>query len=149
MEYEELFEFGRQSGVTMTQPYCDADLVELLYRMPPDVLTRGGRAKGLVRETVARRFPALGFDRQRKVNATSFFENVLRTEGPAAWERVDRGAVLAELGVVNGPQLTDLMGRLFVGERDPESYRIWTVLNLAAWVQSRQGRSRGETHYEG
>jgi len=149
MEYEELFEFGRQSGVTMTQPYCDADLVELLYRMPPDVLTRGGRAKGLVRETVARRFPALGFDRQRKVNATSFFENVLRTEGPAAWERVDHGAVLAELGVVNGPQLTDLMGRLFVGERDPESYRIWTVLNLAAWVQSRQGRSRGETHYEG
>ena len=149
MEYEESFEFGRQAGVMMTHPYCDADLVELLYRMPPDVLTRGGRAKGLVRETVSRRFPTLGFDRQRKVNATNFYDGVLRSEGPAAWERVNHGAVLAELGVVNQSQLADLMGRLFVGGRDPESYRIWTVLNLAAWTQSRQGRSRGETHYEG
>jgi asparagine synthase (glutamine-hydrolysing) len=49
MELEELFENGRHLGLRMTQPYWDPDLVDLLYRVPPDVLTRGGRAKGLVR----------------------------------------------------------------------------------------------------
>src|SRR4029079_10415912 len=65
MEFEEVFELGRRTRTLELAPYWDADLVEFLHRIPPKVLDRGGRAKGLGRETVTRRFPALGFDPHR------------------------------------------------------------------------------------
>jgi len=134
VEHEESFEFGRRLGVSFMHPYCDADLVELLYRMPPAHLCRGGRSKGLVRETIARRFPALGFEAQRKVNATGFYSEVLQREGAQAWELVEHGKALAALGVVDPVRLADTMNRLFSGGEPRERYRIWSVLNLAAWV---------------
>jgi hypothetical protein len=48
MEFEEVFELGRQTRTLELAPYWDADLVEFLHRIPPKVLDRGGRAKGLV-----------------------------------------------------------------------------------------------------
>jgi hypothetical protein len=74
----------------------------MLYRVPPRILNQGGRAKGLVRGMVARRFPGLGFEGHRKVEATSFYESLILREGPAiAKEAVDFSA-LSRLGVVNG-----------------------------------------------
>ena len=70
---EELHEQGRQIGVRFLHPFFDPDLVEMLYRTPPRLLNAGGRSKGLVRRTMAKRFPGLGLDRQRKVVAGSFF----------------------------------------------------------------------------
>jgi asparagine synthetase B (glutamine-hydrolysing) len=141
MEYEESFEFGRRFDLTFMHPFCDADLVELLYRLPPEVLIEDGRAKSLVRQTVAKRFPALGFERQRKVNATRFYHGILQREGPAAWEHVGRGRELVELGIVDAGRLEEALGRLFTGGTPQESFRVWTVVALAAWTRSRHHRS--------
>jgi hypothetical protein len=141
LEHEESVEFGRRLGVTFMHPYCDADLVELLYRMPPSLLYRGGRSKGLVRDTVARRFPALGFDRQRKVNATGFYLDILQREGAQAWAAVEHGKALAALGVVDGPRLVDTMSGLIAGGAPRDRYRIWSILNLAAWAGGQSRRS--------
>jgi len=138
LEYEELFESGRDIGVTFMHPYIDADLVDLLYRLPPAVLARGQRSKGLVRDAVARRFPGLGFERQRKINATDFYHTTLRREGRAAWDSVKHGAQLEALGVIDAAAVTALVDKLVTGPRTRESYRIWTVLNLASWA-SRSG----------
>jgi len=138
LEYEELFESGRDIGVTFMHPYIDADLVDLLYRLPPAVLARGQRSKGLVRDAVARRFPGLGFERQRKINATDFYHTTLRREGRAAWDSVKHGAQLEALGVIDAAAVTALVDKRVTGPRTRESYRIWTVLNLASWA-SRSG----------
>jgi asparagine synthase (glutamine-hydrolysing) len=45
IELEEHFEFSRRVGVRLLHPYWDADLVDLLARIPPPLLNRGGRAK--------------------------------------------------------------------------------------------------------
>ena len=71
MELEEFFENTRLTGVRTACPFMDADLVDFLYRVPPDLLDRGGRSKGLVRDELARRFPDLGFERHKKVTAIS------------------------------------------------------------------------------
>ena len=70
MEMEEVFENGRSMDMRVLMPYWDPDLVDLLYRVPPDLLNRGDRAKALVRETLANRFSGLGLDRQKKVIAS-------------------------------------------------------------------------------
>jgi Asparagine synthase len=83
---EELFEQGRRLGLRVLQPFWDAALVEFLYRMPPKFLNRGSRSKGLVRETVARLFPRLGFETQRKVTASRFGRSLIVEEGRRALE---------------------------------------------------------------
>ena len=92
----------------------------------------------LVRDAVARRFPGLGFERQRKINATDFYHTTLRREGRAAWDSVKHGAQLEALGVIDAAAVTALVDKLVTGPRTRESYRIWTVLNLASWA-SRSG----------
>jgi len=137
MDYEEMFDFRRRVGARMLHPYLDRDVIEFLYRTPPDLLTRGGRSKGLVRETVNKRFPQLGFERQRKVYASDFFKNLLLREGRAAWNRLGGLTALSSLGIVNRQQAADRIDDLLRGKRTMrETYRIWTMMNLEAWARA-------------
>jgi asparagine synthase (glutamine-hydrolysing) len=137
MEMEEVFENGRHLGVRMAQPYWDPDLVDLLYRIPPDVLNRGGRAKGLVRETLARRFPDLGLERQKKVIATDYFTSVMLGQGREIWEETGGAQALAELGVVDGGRVRQAAEEMFASGTARAANRMWNILNLEAWVRHR------------
>ena len=137
MEMEEVFENGRHLGVRMAQPYWDPDLVDLLYRIPPDVLNRGGRAKGLVRETLARRFPELGLENQKKVIASDYFSSVMLGQGREIWEETGGAPALAELGVVDGARVQKAAERMFASGTARAASRMWNILNLEAWVRPR------------
>jgi hypothetical protein len=134
MELEERYEFGRRAGVRFLHPYWDTDLVEMLIRTPPAMLDRGGRSKGLVRQTLAQRFPQLGLDRQRKLAATPFYQSLLAAEGGALLERLGDFSALGELGIVN-----PATARAFAEDalaRDPgQLHHVWDVLNLETWVR--------------
>jgi hypothetical protein len=100
-DLEEQYEFGARLGVRFMHPYWDADLAAHVYRTPPQMLMRGGRAKGLVRETVARRFHGLGFERQRKVSALSFFMSIVAARGPEIARTVGPFRALGAIGAVD------------------------------------------------
>ena len=146
LEAEEYFEMGRRLGVEIVHPYWDSDLVNLLYRMPPQLLSKNGQSKGLVRETVARRFPKLGFEQRKKVRATEFYWKTLQTEGRTAWGALGQASALADMGVVDSTLLSKTLAELFDGRRARESYRIWNTLHLEAWARARvQIRSKETT----
>ena len=136
IEYEEAFEFGRRCGTRMLSPYLDPDLVRVLYRMPPIALTAGGRSKGLVRSAVSRLFPELGFERQRKVNATGYFRSVMAAEGPREWKRRRGAQSLARLGVLDTARFDQKLGELFEGRDSEHNYIIWDTLNVGGWVET-------------
>jgi hypothetical protein len=119
------------------EPYWDADLVQYLCRVPPELLLRGGREKGLVRETVARRFPNLGFERHRKVLASDFFRETLQAEGQAAWNRSGGTPALAELGIVDGQAVDALVAESLTTTNLRIAHRLWELLNLETWLQPR------------
>ncbi len=138
MEMEETFEQARRVGAAVRAPYWDADLLELLYRTPPELLNRGGRAKGLVRDTLARRFPKLGFQGQRKVNSARFATSLLSSETARAWESVGEAAALAEAGVVDAKRVGPAVESLLTAGTDARSmHTVWDVLNLEVWLRSR------------
>jgi asparagine synthase (glutamine-hydrolysing) len=138
MEFEELFEFGSRVGVRMQHPYWDADLVEMLYRTHPDVLNAGGRSKGLVRAAVERRFPELGFGRQRKVAATSYSKQLFREQGAALWHRLGDLRQLSALGVVEPRGASAAIERALSDREHPrEVSRAWDVLKLEAWARAK------------
>ena len=136
IELEEHFEFSRRLGVRLLHPYWDADLVDLLARIPPHLLNRGGRAKGMVRHTLARRFPGLGFERHKKVAATSFYHRILLEEGPRLWRAMDGVRELARLEIVDGRMLESTVHALFAGAQPQQLYRLWDVLGLEAWLRA-------------
>jgi hypothetical protein len=107
----------------------------MLYRTPPRLLNEGGRTKGLVRRALAERFPGLGLERQRKVLATSFFQSVLRREGPALGQEIGDFPALSALGVVDGRAAGRAVHE-WLAQPDSRIQKAWAPLNLEAWTWS-------------
>jgi asparagine synthetase B (glutamine-hydrolysing) len=137
MDLEEHYEMGQRAGVRLRHPYWDVDLVELLMRTPPTLLNGKGKAKGLVRQALADRFPQLGFERQKKIGATSFFNSLVMREGPELWRAAEGARTLAELGIVNPHVLNASVDKLFQGSEPGRLYQVWEVLRLERWVRAR------------
>lgn len=146
-EMEEHFESGRRLGVWLLHPFCDPDLVDFLCRVPPLLLNQGGRSKGLVREWVARKFPHLGFERQKKILVTNFFRAKVLAEAPMVWEALGGTQALTALGVLE-PRGTSLLLEKILSEVPIEAYRIWDMLNIEVWTRThvRMVRAQGG-HY--
>jgi asparagine synthetase B (glutamine-hydrolysing) len=138
MELEEVFEQGRRLGVHVQQPFWDAELVAFLYRTPPELLNRAGRTKGLVRETVARRFPRLGFDTQRKVAGTDFARSLVIEEGRRMWTELGGATSLAEAGIVDSRRLNERLGRIINDPQSRDYHLVWDVLALESWLRGRE-----------
>jgi len=134
MEQEEMFEMGRRLGFRYANPYWDGDVVDILYRTPPEVLLAGGRTKGVVRATMAKRFPGLGLDQQRKRGATTFFTSIVASQVPDLWRHNHDLAALAGLGIVD-PHGARRMADRAIEKRDiHDLVRAWYLMNTEAWV---------------
>jgi asparagine synthase (glutamine-hydrolysing) len=142
-ELEEFYESGRDLRIPLRHPFWDADLTAFLARVPPRLLMRDGYSKGLVRNSLAQKFPQLGFDRSRKVTASGFYRSVMLREGVDAWKKMGGAQALSELGVVDGPGLDRHMKDLFrqgdagLSGTDPGmAWQIWYVLTTEAWLRA-------------
>ena len=133
-QFEEQFALGMPLGVRFVHPYWDPDVLVLAYRTRPERLNLGGRSKGLVRETMARRFPALGFERQRKVTALNFFSNLARAEGPPLGEAHADFRALSALGVVDARGAREFMRSAWSGTPH-QIGRAWLLVNLESWAR--------------
>jgi asparagine synthase (glutamine-hydrolysing) len=138
MELEELYTQGRRLGLRMLQPFWDAQLVEFLYRTPPPLLNEGGRSKALVRRAVARRFPGLGFEHQRKVAATGFVRALIEDEGRRAWSELHGVGSLASAGLVDGPVLRRRIEEVLGNRETRRYYFVWDLLVVESFLRIRQ-----------
>jgi asparagine synthase (glutamine-hydrolysing) len=133
-QFEEQHDIGRQLGVRYVHPYWDADLIGHLYRVRPERLSQNGRTKALVRRTVDRRFPALGFQKRQKVMATDVFANILRTQGPALSATLDDFSALASLEVVRPADAKRFVDASWGGS--PRTLAtVWTLINMEHWAR--------------
>jgi hypothetical protein len=138
MELEEHYAQGRRLDVRMLQPFWDAELVEFLYRTPPVLLNEGGRSKALVRHAVARRFPGLGFESQRKIAATGFVSSLIEAEGNRAWSQLGGVHALASAGLVNAVALRKVIDETLGNQESRQYYRVWDLLALESFLRVRQ-----------
>ncbi len=148
MELEEIFETGRALRVRFLHPYWDADLADLLYRTPPMLLFSGGRTKGLVRTSMARRFPGLGLERQKKRSGLSYFGRILCDEGPGLWAKYSDLTALADLGVVDrvaAARMAEDCRRSSSGRRATPAagtrltwMPVWELVNAENWARAHQ-----------
>lgn len=131
---EETQEFGRRHGMRVLHPFWDPDLIEMLHRVPPDLLMRDGRSKWLLRRKLSHRLPGLGLERRGKVHAGHVFTDVMTSESSAVWDRMGGARALAKLGVVTD---IDLGKQQDLSSLVGSPGRLWTLLNLETWVRHR------------
>jgi asparagine synthase (glutamine-hydrolysing) len=136
-DMEETQEFGRRNGQRMLHPFWDVDLVNALYRVPPDLLMRDGRSKWLLRRRLEARLPGLGLEGRTKVSAGGVFTGMMAREARAAWDGLGGLQTLTEAGILSGlraesasPSLAELV-RSGAG-------RLWAMLTLEAWARHRR-----------
>jgi asparagine synthase (glutamine-hydrolysing) len=136
-DMEETQEFGRQHGLRMLHPFWDVDLIELLRRVPPQLLAHDGRSKWLLRRKVAQRLPGLGLERRGKASAANVFRDILDREAPVEWSRLRGAPALERIGAVRTADMdSGYPARTLVGKAGGAG-RLYTLLNLEAWVQQR------------
>jgi asparagine synthetase B (glutamine-hydrolysing) len=137
MELEQQFEAAEKTALPVLHPYYDADLIELLLRISPEVLQQGGMEKGLVRNAVARRFPDLQFQRKKKVSALGYWQSMIHGEAPAAWKRLGGASTLINMGIVDKAVVEPVIQEGFTSDSAFKSYPVWDVLCTETWLQSR------------
>lgn len=135
MEQEENSQIGRRLGLIYGHPFWDAELIEFLCRVPPRLLIVDGREKSIVRKTIARRFPDLGFEKQKKVMASNFYFSNLVAGGNLAFKRFGGLQYLEKLGIISSFD----GDRIFSAILNNPDYRIafqaWELINFEAWLQ--------------
>lgn len=137
MQKEEQFESGRRTGVAIVSPLLDPDLVELMLRVPQEVLHRGGMTKALLRDPAVRRFPELGFGRQRKLGATTLSRSFIKEQARATLRGLGGLRRLDELGIVEPAKFETWLEADLRKERSLDNIRIWFALGLESWARSR------------
>ncbi|HEX5418341.1 MAG TPA: asparagine synthase-related protein [Chloroflexota bacterium] len=135
---EDSFASGRRSGILQLYPFWDPDLVDFLYRIPPEVLVRQRASKGLVRNMLASRFPGLGFGQQKKVSALGFFGALSLKDGARVWRALGGTPALGDLGIVEPRALAREIEESLAQNHPRGTSRIWDVLRLEAWLQGHQ-----------
>ena len=91
--------------------------------------------KGLVRGTIARRFPRLGFERQKKLVSTDYHPPSSAVTGADAFRRLRRLQRACRARSRRGGQADGR--RTCPGElRLPRAYRAWELLNLETWAEA-------------
>ena len=136
-DMEETQEFGRRHGLRMMHPFWDVDLIELLYRVPPDLLMRDGRSKWLLRRKMGKRLPGLGLEKRGKISAAHVFRGVLDREAPPAWQRLGGLPALERIGAVRTADIQSGLQSRSLVESAGGGGRLYTMLTLEAWAQPR------------
>ena len=137
MGLEESFDNMRRMGLKKSPPFLDHELVDFLYRTPPELLNKGKRTKGLIRDMLVRRYPEFGFETLRKVVATNFYRKTLVNQGKKAWDYLGNGhSELERMGVIDKESL-DLQVQDIVSHKEltQNAWIIWYTLTLEAWVR--------------
>ena len=134
---EETFLLGQRMGIPIREPFWDPDVIEFLVRVRPQARSAGGLAKALVRRPLTRRFPDLGFDRQRKSFVGAALQSVLETQAGGARRAMGGFPTLVDLGIIDREQVRVLLDdALAGGSQGAQLGWAWELLNLEAWTRA-------------
>jgi len=138
MEMEQSYESSRRIGLNLLHPYFDPDVIHELVRISPDVLQQGGMEKGIIRGAIAKRFPNLKFETQKKASAMNYWLSLITTEGRDIYFKNGGCKSLIEMGIVNGKKIDEVMNHAFASTRPFDNAKIWDLLCLETWSRSHQ-----------
>ncbi len=115
-------------------PYLDHRVVEFAWSLPPEMKTRGGEGKWLLKRLLARYLPPALFERPKMgfgAPIGEWLRGALRD-----WaEELLRESRLAGEGFFHPKPIRDMWAEHLSGARDRQ-YHLWDVLMFQAWLDA-------------
>lgn len=127
-------------GVTAASPLFDREVVEMAFRIPPQLKLRGSSEKYLLKEAVRDLLPAAIIERPKSgmmVPVEGWFRGPLVEH---ARERLLDG--LAAYGLFRPDYLERLLAGRLGGLRPRHGVKIWLLVTLEAWLRNVFAASR-------
>jgi hypothetical protein len=132
---ESFFLVSRRLGLFVACPVLDPDFVGFLYGLPNALLSLGGRAKGLPRESIRWRAGDQPAERLGIGRVDAYLGKIVREEGPRVLEALGGLKRLGELGVVDEAAFGQALRGSGLG-RKVGYYEAWQTLACEAWLRS-------------
>jgi asparagine synthetase B (glutamine-hydrolysing) len=133
---EASFAWGQKVGMETHAPLLDVDLIRFLYHIPPELLSFGGRAKGLAQASLDRRLDTHRLPVFRAASPETFFRTVLEAEAGRAVAMLGGAPILSGLGIIDKSALdAAVQGDFSPGNLGYSG--VWSILGLEAWLRSR------------
>jgi hypothetical protein len=79
----------------------------------------------------------LGFDRQKKVEITEFFSDLIRRDGERVWKRMAGAQALGALDLVNPAGVDSFVRTAINSGEHRQTFQAWMVLNMESWLRPR------------
>lgn len=136
---EETFLLSRRIDLLVQQPFWDADLIELMIRIRPQVLVRGNLTKSFIRNALIRRFPESGFEHRRKSRTDRFWLSTVSAQAKPEYESIGGVRTLGELGVLDPAHADSFMNCQPRNDGYQWCRPAWDILNLEAWARAHYG----------
>lgn len=95
--------------------------------------------KGLVRKVVSHRFPALGFESQKKVEIKGLLFSILKREAPALWRERGGPRAFEKLGLIDAKRFDTAFFRFLGSElgTHTKACKLFDLMNMEAWLVNR------------
>jgi asparagine synthase (glutamine-hydrolysing) len=118
-------------------PFLDRDILEFLFALPPEQVTRPGYCRSLMRRSFAGLLPPAILERKRKAFVERGPLLSLMSELPRLLAETDRLS-LARLGIVNPDELRTELCRLQSGD-GVALIPLVRLFGLENWIRNLQG----------
>jgi len=121
-------------GKELRPPFLNHLLVEYCFRLPPDMLIRGGQAKWILRQAMKDRLPK-GFTGHPKRHVTHPQREWLRSDLKQQVRDLIRSRSFRERPFFDPARVEHAYDRWVAGEGD-NSFFIWQWVNMEIWMRT-------------
>ena len=136
LQLESNFAWDRHVGLETLSPLMDVDLIRFLYHVPPELLSFGGRAKGLAQASLERRVATSVLPQLRAAFFEDYFQTVMLREGRRALAALGGVPILSGLGIADEKALHLAVDSSYAPRHLGYSH-LWAILGLEAWLRAR------------
>jgi hypothetical protein len=138
-ENETVFHTSSAAGLRLVSPFHDQDMVEFFCRVPPYMLYRGAKYKGLLRTLAKERLGGLNLEKQRKrypAPQKSFLNRALRSSLGRLFMQTGCRR-LADLGLLEPGRVREAIAHSeSLSHKD--RVKLYAMLSAEVWLKARE-----------
>lgn len=136
MPCDRLSQAAAATGAHLRYPYFDRGAFEFLSRLPPEIRTRPGEPKRILRAALSRHVPRSLWDQPKRGFNFPLTEFLAADDFALVRQHLLDSDVWQRTGLLAATQVERYARRLIAGERQL-TFRIWTLVVLGGWLAAR------------
>jgi hypothetical protein len=130
---EHRYFYAKHIGFTNLFPYFDLDLMDLAYRIRPEILVSEGLIKAPLQRFLHENLPGIQLPK-KKTDYMNVTHTLLRLQGRHLWSEIGGAKTLQNLDIINSNNAKASMDSYFTGQNQLWNV-AWQLLSAEIWLR--------------